>query len=357
MQARFNELDVRIRLGKVKMKVVEAIDRLDRQAKLAGCLSAVRTKPISDKATELTEKVVSPELQDALNDEFRHLGVARLRVVLKSRTDKGKAFHRLKLDLPQAKTPAEILSEGEQRAIALGSFLAELKVAGGESGVIFDDPVSSLDHKRRECVARRLVQEAARRQVIVLTHDLYFLSLIVEEAKKANLPVEKQSLTRRPQGFGVADPGFPFEGMNTKARVHYLRSKQPQIKKLYDIGDEPEHRMRTANVYRELRLAWERAIEEVLLNCVVLRFRKGVETQRLAGVQVEDDDYATVDKWITKCSNYSHDQALLGGVEVPDPDGLLADIDALENWRAVTCERGEKLQKKRKSGKRPATTQ
>ena len=345
----FAELDARIQLAKVKGAVLTAIERLDRQAKLKKCQSAVKTNAISKKATELTQKVVSKDLEAALNREFKILGVGNLQVCLKSRTDKGKAFHKLKLDLPQAKTPGDILSEGEQRAIAIGSFLAEANIGGSSTGLIFDDPVSSLDHKRRERVARRLAQEASIRQVIVFTHDLYFLNLLIHEAERAGVPVKKQSLIRRPEGFGVADPDLPFEGMNTKARVGYLRSKQQQINKIFKSGDEPEHRKQTAEAYRQLRIAWERAIEEVLLRSVVLRFRKGIETQRLAGVMVEDGDYATVDQWMSKCSNYAHDQALLGGVEVPDPDELLADINALDKWRKQIEKRGEVTQKQRKA--------
>ena len=81
----------------------------------------------------------------------------------------------------------------------------------------------------------------------------------------------------------------------------------------------------------------------------MLRFRKGIESQRLAGVSVEDKDYATVDRWMTKCSNYAHDQALIGGEEVPDPDELLFDINALDDWRKQINQRGEQIQKKRKS--------
>ena len=355
MQTQFNELDGRIRLANVKTAVVTAIDRLSHQAKLTDCLSDLKTNAISLKASELTEKVVSKELETALNEEFKNLGAGNLQMQLKSRADKGKAFHKLKLNLPQAKTPAEILSEGEQRAIAIGSFLAEVRIGGSNGGIVFDDPVSSLDHRRREKVARRLAQEAANRQVIVYTHDLYFLNLLDEEAQQAGVPIEKLSITRRAEGFGIADPDLPFEGMNTKARVGYLRNKQPHIKKIYTCGDEQEHRKQTAIAYWELRIAWERAIEEVLLRSVVLRFRKGVETKKLAGVLVEDGDYSTVDKWMSKCSNYSHDQALLGGVEVPDPDELLEDIEALEKWRLETHERGEKLQKKRKAGSSPHT--
>jgi hypothetical protein len=60
----------------------------------------------------------------------------------------------------------------------------------------------------------------------------------------------------------------------------------------------------------------------VLLREVILRFRKGVETQRLAGVSVEDDDYAQVYAGMTKCSNYAHDKALVGGIAIPEPDEL-----------------------------------
>ncbi len=349
LQMQLNELDARIRFAKVKAAVLAAIQRLDRQSRLTRCLSAVKTNAISLKATDLTEKVVSKELEMALNNEFKNLGVGDLQMSLKSRSDKGKAFHKLKLDLPQAKTPGDILSEGEQRAIAIGSFLAEVNIGGGSGGIVFDDPVSSLDHIRRERFARRLTQEAAKRQVIIFTHDIYFLNLLVDEAHKTGVPVEKQTVTRRVEGFGVAYPDLPFEGMNTKARVGYLRNRQQYIKKVYNSGDALEHRKLTADVYRQLRIAWERAIEEVLFRNVVLRFRKGIETQRLSGVLVEDGDYATIDYWMSKCSNYAHDQALLGGVEVPDPDELLADIDELDKWREEVSERGEKLSKKRKS--------
>ena len=345
----FAELDARVQLMKVKGAVLTAIERLDHQAKLKKCQSSVKTNAISMKATELTQKVVSKELETALNQEFKSLGVGNLQVCLKSRTYKGKAFHKLKLDLPQAKTPGDILSEGEQRAIAIGSFLAEISIGDGSTGVIFDDPVSSLDHIRRERVARRLAHEAISRQVIVFTHDLYFINLLIDEAEKAGVFVEKQSLTRRSEGFGIVDSDLPFEGMNTKARVGYLRNKQQEIKKIYESGNEPKHRRQTADAYRQLRIAWERGIEEVLLRSVVLRFRKGVETQRLAGVIVEDSDYAAVDRWMSKCSNHTHDQALLGGVEVPDPDELLDDINALEKWRECIEIRSKKTQKLRKA--------
>lgn len=348
LQSEFNELDARLKLGKLKAAVIVAIDKFSLAAQLAECLNAVKTNAISMKSTELAEKVVSKELADALNHEFKALGAGNLHVSLATRTDKGKTLHKLKLELPQARNPADILSEGEQRAIAVGSFLAEVNLGKGTGGIIFDDPVSSLDHKRRERVATRLVTEASKRQVIILTHDVYFLCVLKEEAGRIGVPITTQSLSRRPEGFGVADPNLPFEAMKTKARVGALRVMQVQIAKLYKDGDEPEFRKQTVDCYRQLRIAWERAVEEVLLQNVVLRFRKGIETKRLERVVVEDSDYKTIEQAMTKCSNYPHDQALLGGVAIPEPDELLADINLLDGWRLSVENRTADIAKRRK---------
>lgn len=349
LQKQFIELDARVRLSQVKDAVVLAVTRLGHQAKLEQCLSSVKTNSISRKASELAEKVVSKELAEALNREFKALGVGMLRVSLQSRSDRGKALHKLKLELPQSRNPGEILSEGEQRAIALGSFLAEAGLSDGKGGIVFDDPVSSLDHRRRERVAKRLAQEAAQRQVIVFTHDIYFLCLLAEEAKLAAVPIATQSLTRRAEGFGVADPELPFEGKSTSKRIRALKAQHQTIAKLYRNGEEHQYQRQTVDAYFRLRMTWERAVEEVLLREVILRFRKGIETQRLAGVVVEDGDYAKVYAGMTKCSNYAHDKALQGGIAVPDPDELLSDIMELDAWREGIEERGKRTAQKRKA--------
>lgn len=349
LQRQFNELDARVRLSHVKDAVVTAVSRLGHQAKLKQCLSAVDTRSISLKASELAAKVVSKELADALNREFKALGVGSLRVSLQSRSDKGKPLHKLKLELPQSRNPGEILSEGEQRAIAIGSFLAEIGLSNGKGGIVFDDPVSSLDHRRRELVARRLAAEAAHRQVIVFTHDIYFLCILDEEAKAEGVPITTQSITRRAEGFGVTDPELPFEGKKTSQRIGVLKSWHQTIEKLHRIGEEQEHRKQTVEAYTQLRLAWERAVEEVLLRNVILRFRKGIETQRLSGVTVEDEDFTKVFDGMKKCSNYAHDKALIGGIAVPEPDELLADIVALEAWRDAVEQRSKVTEKRRKA--------
>jgi hypothetical protein len=271
-----------------------------------------------------------------------------LSVTLTSRGDTGKALHKLKLGLPQIKSPGDILSEGEERAVAIASFLAEIGIGGGNGGIVFDDPVSSLDHRRREAVAARIAAEAAKRQVIRLTHGIYFLCLLVEQAESAEVPIMTQSLVRRPQGFGVADPELPFEGQSVTKRIGALMAQHQLIAKLHKDGDEAQHNKQTLDAYFRLRMTWERAVEDVLLRGVILRFRKGVETQKLAGVTVIDEDYECISAGMTKCSNYAHDKAYAGGVAVPCPDKLLKDILFIDEWRAKAEARGKGTAKARK---------
>ncbi|MFZ3002532.1 MAG: AAA family ATPase [Undibacterium umbellatum] len=345
----FAELESRKQLAAIKEQLLAALSKLVYQAKLTKCLSSVKTNGISLKSAELTEKMVSNELADALNREFKELGVSNLSVSLRSRSDKGKALHKLKLELPQSRSPAEILSEGEQRAIAIGTFLAEIGFANKTGGIVFDDPVSSLDHKRRERVAKRLALEAKKRQVIIFTHDIYFLCVLVEEAASTGVPILTQSLTKHVQGFGVIKSELPFEGMNTTKRIGVLKTQQTLIEKLFKDGADEDYRRETIDAYVHLRMAWERAVEEVLLRNVVLRFRKGIETNRLKDVSVEDSDYQQVYAGMAKCSNYAHDKASIGCVAVPEPDELLRDILELDKWRAAVEIRSQVTLKRRKS--------
>src|SRR6185369_6852838 len=80
--------------------------------------------------------------------------------------------------------PDQVLSEGEQRALALADFLAEATLTPGTAGIILDDPVTSMDNQRKERIAVRLAKEAKTRQVIVFTHDIVFLQMLEEQVVK-----------------------------------------------------------------------------------------------------------------------------------------------------------------------------
>ncbi len=118
------------------------------------------------------EKAVTARLMKTLNKEIDFFGLQCVHSVSKKGA-KGKTSHQLKLG--GNAVPSNVLSEGEQRVVSISAFLAELTTAGRNIPIIFDDPVSSLDHNFRERVAKRLVQEAKIRQVVVFTHDIVML--------------------------------------------------------------------------------------------------------------------------------------------------------------------------------------
>ena len=70
------------------------------------------------------------------------------------------------------------LSEGDKRSLALAFFLARLKsdTLKQQRVLVFDDPVTSLDENRRKETVSELVEIAQScAQLIVLSHDPYFL--------------------------------------------------------------------------------------------------------------------------------------------------------------------------------------
>lgn len=81
--------------------------------------------------------------------------------------------------------PSKVLSEGEQKALALADFLAEARLAGITAPIIFDDPVSSFDHRRINEVAQRIASLAENHQVIVFTHDIFLATTLLALSEKS----------------------------------------------------------------------------------------------------------------------------------------------------------------------------
>lgn len=348
MTAEKQELDARARLNEIKAAVLEAITKHEVCRKLQACIDGFDTRAISRKSTELSRTTASQELADALNEELKRLKVNQLQVVMKPESPGGRTQFKLVLQLPGGGTPAAILSEGEQRAIAIASFLAEITLSKGRGGIVLDDPVSSLDHRRRWEVAERLATESLVRQVIIFTHDIYFLCILEQKVEELGAVLTKNYIRRTAEGFGVHSPDLPFDVLGTKDRLSKLRQELVDIRKALKEGNDDEHRRLTATCYGRLRLAWERCVEEVLLNGAVQRFGEGVSTQRLKSVVVTDEDYWEVEAGMTKCSKFEHDAAMaVGRLPTPEPDELEQDIEKLSVWRGVLDKRLKDIAKAR----------
>ena len=228
-----------------------------------------------------------------------------------------------------------MVSEGEQRCLSIAAFFAELSTADDPSGIVFDDPVSSLDYKWREGVARRLVKEAKTRQVIVFTHDVVFLLLLKQVAAEEGVEQGDQHVRQLAGGAGVCDDDLPWVALKVSRRIRHLRKLLQDAQKLHREGHQTAYETEASLIYGYLREAWERGLEEVLLGGVVERYRPGVQTQQVALIaDITAEDCKAVEIAMTKCSKWlpGHDQAAAARAEIPEPATLKADIDTLDDW-------------------------
>jgi energy-coupling factor transporter ATP-binding protein EcfA2 len=333
LEAERSELQARANLSPRLKAMLDLIGRMQVKAKLTKCKDDLKTKAISDKAREFASQAVTTALKNALNTEFQALGVDRIKIKLNERVEQGKMKHKLVLDLPVTKKLDEILSEGEQRAIAIGSFLAELHLAGHQGGIVFDDPVSSLDHHWRKNVARRLVEEAKNRQVIVLTHDTAFLGELrdaIDQQRVNHLMHHLEWMNGSP---GYVAEGLPWEHQSYKERLDKHEKAQMALEKTWPSYPNANDRDGMRHEYDLLRATIERVIQDVVFNGVVQRYRDWIRVDRLADVAgVTGAEYKEISRLHKACSDVvdAHDPSSAKNASVPDAKQLGKDIEALK---------------------------
>jgi hypothetical protein len=123
------------------------------------------------------------------------------------------------------------LSEGEQTVLGLAGFFTEAEFDPSKSAVIFDDPVTSLDHVRRDKVADRLVQFAKSRQVIVFTHDIAFLTDLLKSADSAEVEVYHRTIQRRGTVPGYVAEGLPWKAQDIGLRLNTIQNEITKLTK------------------------------------------------------------------------------------------------------------------------------
>lgn len=252
----------------------------------------------------------------------------------------------------------DVLSEGEQRALALACFLAEVEADTAKHGLVIDDPVSSLDHIRIRRVARRLVAEAAKgKQVIIFTHNMLFFNEVRDAAAAANpqVKVHQQVITKtQAEGFGVVSGDEPWATQKAATRIERLRQRRNAIEKEFNDFNTDDYRRVAKDFYTDLRETWERLVEELLLAKVVERFNTDVKTQSLKAVVVEDDDYANVYWAMKRVSERSgHDSAVAKQIPIPSPADMKSDLDAIEKFRSKIKKQSDEAQERRKKKEAP----
>ena len=228
LRERINELLDRKLLGTNKNAVATVIANFKSKETLNGSATEFSTASISRKTTEARNELVKADFERIFLEEVKQLRKSNLPIQLSFGTDRGssKIAHRI-----STHQLADILSEGEQKAIALAEFLTELQLDNHTATVVFDDPVNSLDHHIMDDVAHRILELCRKRQVVVFSHSvLLFNSLVYSMGLATNADIHSVFYNTS-NNFGQT--GFISEG---EEEINSVKPYISKINALLKIG-------------------------------------------------------------------------------------------------------------------------
>lgn len=336
-QTEENRLRDQIAMRDGKPLIESERSRLLKLTVLNDKFSETNTRAITDKVGELTKKYVTEEARDRFTRETDRLELERVTFkATRSRQGMG-LLH--KADFLNARAGArlgDVLSEGEQTALGFAGFLTEVHFDTSKSALVFDDPVSSLDHMRREAVANRIVDLAGERQVIVFTHDIAFTMVLRKTAEAADVPFATRGIERKRKiGPGFTTLKHPWTAQDAAQRVDTLRQEVASLRRGEEGMSDPDYQRATEEIAGHMSQTWERIISQVLAEPLVdyraLEVRVG--KLRVIGrvtpedIKTYDDSYSRISGWASR-----HDPHPELNYTPPSVDTLTAEIVVLDTW-------------------------
>ena len=279
---------------------------LRRVSALEDAAKRLATTAVTRLVSQLAEEAITDRLRDQVAEELEGLNPVAGRVRVQPKASKGQPAVQLRFEESSRGAVGDVLSEGEQRALALAFFLAEAALREDASAIVLDDPVSSLDHDRRRWVAKRLVQEAGRRQVIVFSHDVAFLHFLAEASERAVVELHGQRVQRYQGRVGIVTDDLPRDaaapGKRRKDLRHRLRT---QLEPMHG-DDHPDYAREVERWLLDLRRGYEHVVEEYVLQGVVRRFSVHVRMRQLSKVKPDPAVVARILAGIKDSSEDAH---------------------------------------------------
>lgn len=330
-------------LAQNKAAIISEHERLAAYEKLEKAVRLTSTNSLTTKKNELAKSELDAGYQRRFAEELKKLGGTRLPVTPQSKPQgKGKITFGLTLVGAHGnRTPDQILSEGETRIVALAAFLADITGSNQIAPFVFDDPISSLDQDFEERVVSRLVELAQTRQVIVFTHRLSLVSLVDAAIKKnsdnsnnSGVTHKIQTLRRLDKAAGILATQSARDTKPDKAVNKLLNEALPQLRKQQIQGDADAYDFAAKSVCSDFRIIVERTVETILINEIVMRFRREINTKgklrKLIGITTEDCEL--IDDLMTRYSVFEHSQSDELPNTPPELIDLENDIKSLADW-------------------------
>lgn len=253
-------------------------------------------------------------------------------------------------DLPRS----EVLSEGEARGVALAMFFAELGATENYSTVVFDDPVSSMDHRYRDLVAQRIASEGKVRQVIVFTHDQYFEESLVNACEVSEVTC-KQHLISKISGVPgyVSKAPTSFERLSLQKGIEFLKGEieKTKVENFIHWNDD-----KADSILMNVRKWLEKFVREGL--SAVGGKREQINFESLEKVELLSSDVCKkVVRIKNKCNPSVHNRDAKKNKSSPqfeEVEKILKEIDKdlipiVNEWKIINKKRSSRKDKKIKN--------
>jgi predicted ATPase len=285
------------------------------------------TNRITLKEKELSKKYFHEDYLSTFQNECERLN-GNFGISISHTGSFGSSFRQLNI---LSHNPSKILSEGEQKVISIADFLSEVKHSQINKGIVFDDPVTSLDDERKINIANRLVEESTERQVIIFTHDLVFVSNIIALCNDLQVKFDCHWIEKQND-----KPGFIWLKNTPSYEKEYKTSKKANEYYLEAKKANPEIREeKLKNGFAALRTSYEALVIFDFFNGVVQRFVERVSIDSLDKVCLDDDIKNEIVDNFAQCCRYmeghSHSDKYI--YKKPMIENLLAEIERFDSLK------------------------
>lgn len=333
LQEQFDDLKFKKWIYENKAAISAEITKLRKRRELTNTKPLLTTNKITSESNRLASALITDSYIERFMHELKRLAPQINVILKKAPSQKGSTPYKVTINTDSGIRckPEDILSEGEQRIVALAAFFADATGREAKTPIIIDDPISSLDINYEKAATQRIVEIALERQVIVFTHRISMLTGIEETCQLFGVQHKENYIRSTTYGKGVSDFPDVYRGdvkkhlTGIKTRITEIKNMDPDSASYYDaLGKQCQ----------QFRICIERSVEDVLLQGMVHRFERRIMTNGKVTklTRVTLDDCKLVDSMMTKYSFTEHSQPIDSPPVEISIDELNRDIDEYIKW-------------------------
>ncbi len=234
---------------------------------------------LTEVSKQASNDLLNESFRNAFEDECKALRAPTVKLGFPGR--RGQAARSKTVSSDHSLT--EVLSEGEQKVVAIADFLAEASFRGGSAPLIFDDPVNSLDYRRLSEIVSRIVELSEEHQIIVLTHNIWFASELLARFEQNSAACSFYQVLERDGAKGLIVGGV-HPRIDTQGEIKKRINKVIEDAKATTTSQQTEIVERG---YDHIRAWCEQVAENDLLANVARRYQPNIAVQNLERIKTD----------------------------------------------------------------------